>query len=444
MTSIDRRRVLRGMLGGSAVTVGLPLLNIFLNGNGNALADGGPMPIRFGTWFWGCGMNASIFVPKTNGANYTLPEEIESLKPVQSHINILSNAAAFRDSAPLLCHRSGWGICRTGVAPSSTAEGATTFDIRIANVISRTRRFKTLTATAAGNARISFSYEDPNTPTPAEYSAILFYTRLFGPDFPDPNAKNFSPSPRVMARKSVLSGVMEEVKSLRGVLGSEDQVRLDQYFSGLRQLELQFDQQLSKPEPLAACHPVAAKDADVKLGSEDPLVAQRHNLLTDLMAMAIACDQTRVFSMSYSAAQSNTGKPGYDKPFHTATHEETVDEKLGYQPNVSWFTRQCMKGFGYFVDAFAKIKEGDGTLLDNVFIMADTDHGLARLHTLDGMPVLTAGRAGGKLKTGLHVDMKGSAITRAGYTAMRVMGVEATSFGTKSNQTSSEIGEILV
>ena len=60
MTSgFSRRRMLRGMLGGSAVGVGIPLLNAFLNSNGTALAAtvagkaGAPLPVRFGTWFWG-------------------------------------------------------------------------------------------------------------------------------------------------------------------------------------------------------------------------------------------------------------------------------------------------------------------------------------------------------------------------------------------------------
>ena len=73
LDTLTRRRVLRGMLGGSAVTVGLPLLNVFLNGNGNALADGSPMPVRFGTWGWGLGMSEKIFVPKQTGASWELP-----------------------------------------------------------------------------------------------------------------------------------------------------------------------------------------------------------------------------------------------------------------------------------------------------------------------------------------------------------------------------------
>ncbi|MSR16064.1 MAG: DUF1552 domain-containing protein [Gammaproteobacteria bacterium] len=445
MTAWNRRRVLRGVVGGSAVTVGLPLLNCFLNGNGDALADGKPMPIRFGTWFWGLGMNASVFVPKKTGTDFEFPEEIEALAPLRDKINILTNATAFRDNSPVQCHITGWAVSRTGVAPAARILGGESYDIKIANSISRTRRFKSLTLNAAADARVSYSYEDPNTPSPADYSPVLFYSRLFGPDFPNPNAKDFKPSPRIMARKSVLSGVMGEMDTLNKKVGADDRQRLDQYFSGLRHLEQQFDQQLSKPEPIAACAPgKAPTDADMKMGNESDLVIHRHKMMSDLLAMAIACDQTRVFNMAYAAAFSNTTKAGYEKPHHTTTHEEPVDEKLGYQPTVSWFTRRCMDGFAYFIQAFANIKEGNGTLLDNMLIIADTDHGLARMHALDGMPALTAGRAGGKVKTGYHVDMKGTTLCRVGYTAMNVMGVEAKSFGDRSNTNSNAISEILV
>ncbi len=444
MSGLNRRRVLRGMVGGSAVSVGLPLLNCFLNGNGNALADGKPIPVRFGTWFWGLGMNASIFVPKKTGADFEFPEEIQALAPLRDKINLLTNATAFRDSSPIQCHVTGWAVARTGFAPPGKTLGGETYDVKIANTISSTRRFKSLTVNAAADPRVSFSYEDPNTPSPADYSPLAFYSRLFGLDFPDPNAKDFKPNPRVMARKSLLSGVMSEMDALNKKVGAEDRQRLDQYFSGLRHLEQQFEQQLAKPEPIAACKPGASPKDSGKLGNDSELVVQRHNMMSDLLAMAVACDQTRVFNMAYAAAFSNTTKPGYEKPHHTTTHEEAVDAQLGYQPTVSWFARRCMEGFAYFVQSFANIKEGDGTLLDNMLIVADTDHGLARTHALDGMPAFTAGRAGGKLKTGVHVDMKGSTYCRIGYTAMRTMGVEVTSFGDRSNTTSNAISEILV
>ena len=97
MTTFTRRRVLRGILQGGAVTVGLPLLNCFLNGNGNAYADGTPLPVRYGTWLWGLGMSKSVFVPKKVGQGYDLPEELVALKNVRDQINLYTNLTAFRD-----------------------------------------------------------------------------------------------------------------------------------------------------------------------------------------------------------------------------------------------------------------------------------------------------------------------------------------------------------
>ncbi len=444
MNDFSRRRVLRGMLNGGAVTVGLPLLNCFLNGNGNALADGKPVPTRFALWSWGLGMNRSVFVPKTTGTDFEFPEEIESLAPLRNHINLLSNFTAFRDSAGLVGHVTGWIIARTGSPPNGNNLTGETWDIKIANQISRTQRFKTLTATATGNARTSYSYEDPNTPNPAEYSPLEFYTRLFGPDFNDPNAADFKPSPRAMSRKSALSAVMDEAKWLNNRVGAEDKARLDQYFSGLRHLEKQFVQQLTKPEPIAACKPSKAPDeAELKMNNESPYVVQRNEMMSDLLAMAIACDQTRVINMAYADMSSNTIKPGYEKPHHTSTHEEPIDDKLGYQPVCSWFARRSMEGFAYFIRAFEKIKEGDGTLLDNMLIVADTGDAAARTHGLEDMPMFTAGRAGGKLKTGLHVDMKGAPMSRMSLTAMRTLGMDVQTFGGGSNATADSISEIL-
>ena len=445
MSKLSRRRVIKGMLGGSAVSIALPLLNCFLNENGTALASGQPIPVRFGTWGYGLGMNRQIFVPKTFGANYDLPEEIASWVRVRDHINLITNTTAFSDDAPVPCHYTGWVIARTGTAPmDGSSIPSETIDVTIANQIGRTTRFKSLTATANADVRTTYSFENSTTPNAPEWSPLKFYNRLFGPEFPDPNAASFTPDPNVRVRKSVLSGVMDETKDLMRTVGAEDRARLDQYFTGLRQLENQLAQRLEKPVPIPGCRPGDAPALDIPMDKTAESVALRHRLMTELMVMAVACDQTRVFNMAYSAASSSTIKPGYDKPHHTTTHEEPIDNELGYQPISSWFTRRAMESWAEFVEAFAMVPEGDGTMLDNVLIYGTTDHGYARTHTLDDIPVFTAGRAGGKVKTGLHIDLGGDPGARVGYTALRLMGVDAPSWGTKSNRTSAEVGEILV
>ena len=194
MTNFNRRRVLRGMLNGGAVTVALPLLNCFLNSNGTALANGTPLPIRFGTWAWGLGMNKDIFVPKKVGADFDLPEEISMLAPIRQHINLFTSFNGFRDSAPNLCHKTGWIISRSGMAPMNQDDlPGETIDVTIAKKIGGTTRYQTLTATATGDVRDSFSYENVNSVNVADWSPIQFYTKLFGEDFQNPNAAEFKP-----------------------------------------------------------------------------------------------------------------------------------------------------------------------------------------------------------------------------------------------------------
>jgi hypothetical protein len=116
---------------------------------------------------------------------------------------------------------------------------------------------------------------------------------------------------------------------------------------------------------------------------------------------------------------------------------------LGYQPVAFDFNCRQMDGFATFLDTFANIREGSGTLLDNVLIFAATETNYARVHSIDGVPVFTAGRAGGRIKTGLHVVGNGDPITRVGLTAMQVMGLPLDKWGTQSLQTSKTITEIL-
>ena len=101
---------------------------------------------------------------------------------------------------------------------------------------------------------------------------------------------------------------------------------------------------------------------------------------------------------------------------------------------------------GFFlelVQAMDAIQEGEGTLLDRSVIFAFTDHGEARLHSMKNMPVFTAGSAGGRMKTGIHVAAEGDAATRVGFTVQQALGVITDRWGSESNQVSQPFGEVL-
>lgn len=444
MSTWNRRRVLRGMVRGMGVSVALPLLDYFLNDNGTALASGKPMPLRFGTWGYGLGGSWERFVPKRVGPNYDLPEELASWEPIRDDVNLFTNGRAFVDGAPNRNHFTGWVVSRTGIAPDSGAGPSETIDLTIAKEIGNATRFNNLTATATADARDTYSYYNGTTPNAPDWSPLAFYRKLFGEGFQDPNADEFERDTKVMARRSVLSAVMEQRHSLMKTVGAEDRQRLDQYFTGLRQLEQQFEQRLTPPEPIASCVRPDEITDEIPMDLSVESVRIRHKMMAELMAMAVACDQTRVFNMTYSAGFASTIRPGYELPHHTCTHEEPVDEELGVQPNASYFTKRAMESWVDFVQAFKNIPEGDGTLLDNVMILGTTDVGYARTHQVDRMSTFLAGRAGGQLKSGNHIDLNGGSVAQVGYTALRLMGVERRSWGTLSNETSELIGDVLV
>ena len=57
--------------------------------------------------------------------------------------------------------------------------------------------------------------------------------------------------------------------------------------------------------------------------------------------------------------------------------------------------------------------------------------------------MMTIGSAGGALKTGIHVQAKGDTVTRVGLAVQQAMGVSVGDWGTKSNNTSKTITEIV-
>jgi hypothetical protein len=442
---ISRRTALRGMLGGTAVMVALPFLDCFLNEHGTALANGSPLPLRFGTWFWGLGMDSAKFVPTKVGANYDLQPQTEAWGPIKQHVNVFSNFNVLTDGKPNLCHFTGWVALRTGAAPTGRGDLIyPSLDVVIADAIGGATRFPTLDAAAASSPRDTYSFRNGDAMNPPSTTVAQLYQKVFGAEFQDPNAPEFTPSTDLMVQKSVLSGVADQGAALKKQLGAADRTKLDQYFTSVRELEQRLALQLQKPPPAPACKVPGQLKSESAAGTETEAVASRHKAMADIMAMAVACNQTRVFNMVYSNSGLGLTKKGLDKSHHTVTHEEMLDPALGYQPTSYWFVAKAMESFAYFVQALASVPEGDGTLLDNVVVYAHSDSELAKVHSINGIPMMTAGRAGGRLKTGIHVDGKGEAGTQLGYTLMRVMGLNLTEWGKGSMKSTREISEILV
>ncbi len=446
---LNRRTLLRGTVNGAAVAVGLPLLDLFLDGNGAALAAtggaaaGAPMPVRFGVWFWGLGVNPPRWFPDTVGKDYDLKPELEPIAAHKGKINILSDFNVPLDGRPNLPHTSGGIAIRTGRAAigEGTLPGAS-FDVEIGDVIGTRTRFRSLEMSATGDPRNSLSGRGTGNLNPAETSPAGLYARIFGNGFRDPNKGTFAPDPVTMARRSVLSAVTDQRAALDARLGAADKAKLDQYVTSLRQIEKQLDIEMSKPEPLQACMIAQHPDERPQTADIDNVMVN-HKAMTDLLVMALACDQTRVFNMNFNNGASSLTRVGSTITHHQLTHEEVLDNRLGYQPDATWFVNRIMDGWAGFVAALDAVKEGDGTLLDNTLVFAHSETEFAKFHTIDNIPMMTAGSGGGRIKTGLHIKGEGTSVARVGLTLQQVMGVGIDKWGTGSLESDKSIGELL-
>jgi hypothetical protein len=440
---IGRRRVLKGMLAGGTVTVGLPILDCMLNTNGTAFAaTGAPIPLRFATWFWGLGFGEGVWVPKTAGANFELPMQMRALEPIRGKVNLFSGSEVFADGQPVATHVTGAQVTMTGRV-EDRSKYAGSLDSLISDVIGNGRRFRSLQVTCSGNPVDSWSARKDGARQPAEVSPLALYTRVFGPEFKDPNAADFTPDPDVMVRKSALTAVTERRQSLMKELGAADRAKLDAYFTSVRALEQKLQVQLEKPAAMLACSRPAQPPQDdggvVTLANE---AMERHDLFAGLLAQALACGQTNVVNLTITEGMSGLRFEGETESHHALSHEEPIDPALGYQKKCAQYQDLYMRGLIKFANAMDGIKEGDKTMLDRMVVFCFTDHGAPRLHSLHNYPTITIGGADGRLKTGLHVPCGGQTISRIGLTTMQVMGVSVASWGTGSNTATSAIAEV--
>src|ERR1700754_4036243 len=136
MSKLTRRKLLRGFIGGAAVSVSIPFLDCFLSSNGQALAATGQrLPVRFGTWIWGCGFVPERWIPSTTGAAYAMPPDLEPLTPYKDKLAVLSGFDVKLDGVANRPHITGNLALRTGIPVPDENVKVPTIDVSVGDAI---------------------------------------------------------------------------------------------------------------------------------------------------------------------------------------------------------------------------------------------------------------------------------------------------------------------
>lgn len=444
---LSRRAVLRGVAGGSLATLALPTLDAMLNGHGTAFAQSGaPLPKRFGVFFWGNGVRLPKWTPAESGPGYALTEELAGLANVKDYVSIVSGTSI--KSGNERGHHAGCVGILSGSpmvpqeangAPYVSTFSAPSIDQVVASALGDVTRFRSLelgvtrqVVSGEGTTLRYLSHNGPDNANPPEYSPGALFERVFGTGFTGGGVVA-TVDPKLALRRSVLDAVRLDANALSKRLGAGDRMRLDQHLSSIRALENQIIAIESAPPPPSGC--VAPEHPGDLQGASRTEIA---TAMADLLALSLACDQSRVFSIMYSGGVSLTV---YDEVGASTEHHGLSHDEGGDQPLVHAITTFIIGHLGLFLEKLKDTPEGDGNLLDNCAILASSDCAEGQPHSLDDYPIVVAGRAGGALAhPGVHYRSdSGENASNVLLTLLQAMDLELTEFGNGGGHTTSTV-----
>lgn len=427
---LDRRTFLRGA-GGLALA--LPFLDA-MAGSASAV----DFPKRFVVFFTGLGTVKEAWLPTGTETSFELGEILAPLSPYRDKLLVIEGIdMESAHHGPGDPHQQGIGQALTGTelqegtlfpyacnpaARVGWGGGISVDQLLAAKLGERTKLSSLELGVQVQYANVSsrVSYLGPGQPVPPEDDPRAAFDRLFL----DLSADPADLERRRALRRRVLGSVMEDYGSLARTLGGEDRQKLEQHLDAVSEIE----KRLEAPALLggACALPELSDPLDVYANDNFPAIGR---LQTDLLAMALACDLTRVASIQWSATQA--GKVftwlGQSDTHHALSHSNVSDE--GKQQQLIDIGRWQAEQLAYLLGKLDAVQEGTGTLLDNTLVLWCTDIAQGQSHARRDMPYVIAGGAGGALRTGRYLRYEGDPHNNLLVTLCNAMGVDVSTFG---------------
>ncbi|HEY8504363.1 MAG TPA: DUF1552 domain-containing protein, partial [Gemmataceae bacterium] len=414
--SLSRRQFLRGL----GVCLALPALESLRPPGGLAAAPKAAglattatgAPLRTAFVFFPNGAIPSAWWPKGEGKGFELSPTLRPLESSRDYIQVLGgldhkSAEPGPDGAG--DHARGTGTFLTGVRLKKSAtdlRAGVSIDQVIARRVGHLTRFPSLELTCdavrkagacdSGYAcayQFNISWGSPTTPMTPEPNPRLVFERLFGAGAPGERQANLRR--RRQEQRSVLDFVLDDARAMQRRLGAADKAKLDQYLSGVREVE----RQIEKAERFGA-----AEDPGVETPvGIPPDYAEYIGLMFEMLRLAFLTDSTRVATLLLAHDGSNRSFDdiGVFEGHHDLTHHQNRQEWIDKVKEIDlWYARQ----FARFLDKLRGTEDSDGNpLLQNCMIVYGGGNADANRHTHSNLPVVLAGGGGGTLKPGRYV-----------------------------------------
>jgi len=464
---VSRRYALKGILSGVGVSLWLPVLDVMCDENGTAFAQGAAFPTTFGVFFWGNGVHPGpLWTPDGTGDGeaWKLPTNLEDFANLKDHMTLVTGL----DMMDGVFKGHGWGVvyvlaggdgtvCKVigdivkspyGNLPE-TSQGTQwmpTIDQLVANAVHTSEPFKSLetgilsyTGLNMGTVSLNLAHTGPNKPLPPERDPAKLFNKLLSAGAPSSTGSGTPIDVSNKLRRSVLDALLVEAKRLQTRVGSADAKRIDAHMESIRSLEKTIPTTPTDMKPpgatcLAATAPTA-QAANVDLTK----VSDTSAAMNQLIATALSCNMTRVYSHLWSGARDENHYPviNVDTEHHTLTHSLSADQTRAAQ-----IEKYIMSQYANLAQTLKATPIGATNLLENTIIYGISELAEPSNHIMKNYHIVLMGHAGGKIKGNRHYRKTGRKVTELMLTLQQVMGMNVTSFGTW-DKTSTTMPEIL-
>lgn len=397
----SRRTFLRGV----GVTLALPWMEsvrVWGDSTPSVTGSSSPFPQRFAAIFVGNGVNGDHWWAKGSGAEMELSQTLQPLAPLKRKLNVY-NGLFNKPAVGVGIHPGQTGNILSGMPlmKGAVLRGGISMDQVIANHVGQETLQPSLVLgceqpiTGYHETNFSMAYsshiswQSAESPVPMEVYPSLAFDSLFE------NRGN-------QRTRSILDRVKDDLSSLGRKVSSEDNRRLDEYLTSVREVEKRVDRMRSEQ----------VKAADRAQGKGQPLLSMKRpdnglpedirehmKLMCDIVALAFQTDKTRVATLVLCRDLSGLFYPFLNvrDAHHSASHNDLSEafERI---------SRYYVGNLAYLAGRLDSMKEGQGTVLDNTCLLYLSNMWSGERHDNTRLPVLTLGGLGGTLRTGRVLD----------------------------------------
>lgn len=401
--ALSRRTLLRG----AGAALGLPWLEAMA-----APTPKGEKPTkRMAFLYMPNGTHPDFWTPQGVGRDFQLSKTLEPLAKFRDDLTIVTNTwnagsktgdghyvkvSGFLTSTTIT-KTLGVDVNCNGVSVDQLAAQRTAGATPLASLELGTSPVTTGVDRNVGYTRVygsHIAWAGPARPLAREINPLYVYERLFRATRPA--------GENVRRDTDLLDTVLDDASQLRGRLGKSDQLRMDEYLEIVRSLEERL-----KAATLPGRASWQARYPIDKVPKPEPQpkdFADCTRLMMDMIALAFRTDTTRIATFMFGNEVTNQNfsfLPGISSGHHDISHHQNDPEKLKqYQMIGQWHIEQ----YAYLLSKLREIKEGDSNVLDQSMILFGAGIRNGDQHDPHNLPIVVAGKAGGRLAGGQHLS----------------------------------------